>query len=216
MRRVLFIILLAAAPLSAQDTQQNQNGDDAAVTAPGQVEWGAGFDTVKESVKGRLQYFEKNREIVSSEGEITYTYGFFYPDPEIVGTPMDDDDTAENQDQAADGTEADGAQGDAADASEAEFSYVIVHFPYLAMDDIKQKYVEKYGDPSSQLIEDNRGVIIWESEQTMITMWIDEYEGKPYCRKINYLSKEFTDKLESYRTRIFNQKEIDALNRIEP
>ncbi len=227
MKRAALFLLLFVIPLMAQNQQdqqdaQNQDQQQTYPTeAPGQVQWGSNFETVKANVKGTLKFFENDKRIVSEEGEITYTYGFFYADPEMTGETEDEN----AADEAADGEQPvqnqpaqDAENGDANQAgpNEPQFSYVVMQFPYLAMEEIKAKYVEKYGEPSSEIVEENRGVILWESEETMITMWIDEYEDKPYCRKINYLSKAFTEKLKDYKNKVFNKKEIDTLNRIQP
>jgi hypothetical protein len=228
MKKIALIAFLTL-PILAQNNQnppENQPTANETARAPGQVEWGSAFNTVRENIKGELKYYNENKIIVSQEGEITYSYGFFFADPEMIGEESTDTATQPaQQGQPAQGNQ--GAdQNPAANpnqqaqaqpqANDPQFSYVIMQFPYLSMDEIKAKYVEKYGEPSSQLIENNSGVIIWESEETLIAMWIDEYEDQPYCRKINYLSKEFTEKLADYNFKIFNQKEIDTLNRLDP
>lgn len=229
MKRITLICLLLAVPVAAQNQQDTPNQADEEQSegsrAPGSVAWGARFETVKDNVKGALEYYKKDRIIVSREGEITYTYGFFYADPEVIGEPeaaeeAQTEEQQENQDnQDNQGNQTDDEtenQADQAGPYEPQYSYVVMQFPYLAMDDIRAKYVEKYGEPASELVEDNKGVIVWEFNNTMITMWIDEYERKPYCKKINYLSKSFTEKLKQYKNQVFNKKEIETLNRIEP
>lgn len=234
MKRLAVVLIFLTLPLfgqnqpAAQDNAQTQaEGEEqstqSSVEAPGQVQWGSNFNTVRENVKGSLKYYEQDKLIVSQEGEITYSYGFFYADPEMTGEDQveaeaanqDAQPAAEQPAEAGQGAEGE-AQNNQAAENEPQFSYVVMQFPYLSMEEIKAKYVEKYGDPSSEVVENNKGVIIWESEETMITMWIDEYENKPYCRKINYLSKAFTEKLKDYRNKVFNKKEIDTLNRIQP
>lgn len=194
----------------------------------GQVKWGSNFETVKGAIKGTLKHYTLNKVIVSKDGEITYTYGFFYMDPEVLeelanaqnGTTATE---AESAQPAA--TTAVAANGEAAavetgstQSSESGplFSYVVMDFPYLELEEIKKKYVDKYGEPSKESIVENRGVLIWEDENTMIALWVDEYEGAAYCRKINYLSKTVVEKLDNYYYLIFNKKEIETLQKIEP
>ena len=94
---------------------------------------------------------------------------------------------------------------------------VIVEFEAnicLTIEDVRKKIEEKYGPPTGEDIKDNQGAIIWESEKTSIIMWIDRYEGRSFCKKINYVGKELAGKVNEYQKLIFNKSEIDILKRL--
>ncbi|MDA3898974.1 MAG: hypothetical protein PF637_00490 [Spirochaetes bacterium] len=186
-------------------------GEAGAAAAPGGARWGSTFDEVREVARGTLKYYRKNHYIITKDGEITYTYGFFFEDPEMLGV----DPEAEPEEVPV----ADAAEDAAVEeprSGEAQYLYGITAFPYLAMEDVKKKIIEKYGEPTAESVVRNSGVIIWDLEATQITAWIDAYENKPYCRKIVYVSKEISRQLKDYNYKIFNRKEIDTLNRINP
>lgn len=159
--------------------------------------WGSVFENVKNSVKGKLLFADDNKLIVSKDIEITYKYGFFYKDPEVMQGKKDS--------SAEDTT-------DAEKGSEARLFFVAVEFPYLPLKDVREKTISKYGPPTIESINKNKGALVWESEKTTVIMWVDSYEKKPFCRKINYISKEISKELGDYHYRIFNSTEISVLN----
>ncbi len=151
----------------------------------GDVKWGSDFETVKNGAKGKLSYVDENRIIISKEGEITYYYGFFFKDPEKVG-------------------EKEGEQ------RKAEYYYSSVEFPYSHLEMIKKKMIDKYGEPDRENVKNNRGAFLWESDTTIVIVWVDAYEGKPYVKKISYISKNVSDKIKQYFYEIFNQDKINV------
>ena len=70
---------------------------------------------------------------------------------------------------------------------------------------------ERYGEPTGENMKDNRGALVWDSEKTMIVLWIDSYEKKPFCRRITYLSKDISAQVTDYQNKIFNKREIEIL-----
>ena len=63
-------------------------------------------------------------------------------------------------------------------------------------------------------MKNNKGAIIWDSEKTTVIMWVDDYEKKPFCMKINYFSKEIAKEVNDYKKIIFNSNEIEVLKRL--
>ena len=222
---IIMAVALSIAGILFGQSEEEPDSAAAAAAEPGGARWGSSFDEVREVARGKLQFYRKDHYIITKDGEITYTYGFFYEDPEMLG--LDPEEDMEPEPAPAD-TTADAAAGAAADGApeegaageektgEAQYLYGITSFPYLEMKDVKKKITEKYGEPTAESIVRNSGVIIWDLETTQITAWIDAYEKKPYCRKIVYVSKEVSKKLKDYHYKIFNRKEIDTLNRIKP
>jgi hypothetical protein len=165
------------------------------------IAWGTTFNKVKDAVKGKIVYANEKKVIVTKVGEMTYRYGFFFQDIEVVG------------DMQAATPEAPETETAAEEQPEARLFYAVIEFPYLAMKNLKDKYVAKYGEPSAENIKKHRGVIIWESEKTLIIVWIDNYEDRSYSRKINYISKDISKELNSYYYKLFNKKELEILNK---
>ncbi len=153
----------------------------------GNVRWGSFYNDVKPNVMGRISYTDEKRIIVTKDGELEYRYGFFYAEY---------NQTNETQ--------------------QPKLFYVIIQFPYIALDDIKKKMVEKYGPPTGELVKNNQGAYVWDSESTAIIAWIDSYEKKPFCRKITYLSKIMAKDINAYHTLVFSKKEQEILKQIQP
>lgn len=155
------------------------------------VNWGDEYTAVKDKVKGKVVFADENRMIVSRDSEITYRYGFFYIDPERVSDMPNA-------------------------GAPARLFFTTIAFPYLPSDDIRKKIAEKYGEPTGDNISKNRGAMFWEGEKTIVVMWVDEYEKKPFCRKVDYFSKDIVKELKDYKTRIFNKTEIEVLKNFLP
>jgi hypothetical protein len=84
------------------------------------------------------------------------------------------------------------------------------------MDDVRNKIQEKYGPPGGEAIEKNQGAYLWDSPKTTIIMWVDQYEKKPFCRKITYIGKEISREVNEYQKQIFNKNEIEILRTLNP
>ncbi len=209
----------AAAPATPTNAQKSviENGFGALV-------WGSNYETVKQGIKGSLSYAEENKIVVSKDGDVNYRYGFFYVDPVKIGKTANETvpvtapapTTPAIQANQPVNPAAAPTAADIANQVNAEFSYMVIDFPYLSIDSVKEKYIAKYGNPTTENVKDMRGAIVWDSENTIIILWVDSYEKKPYCRKINYISKNIAKKVDKYYELIFNQKEIDTLKKINP
>ncbi len=100
--------------------------------------------------------------------------------------------------------------------TEGKLFYVSLSFPYLSMNEVKEKIIAKYSQPASENIRKNQGAIAWDSEKTIIIMWVDRYRDKPYCKRIIYVSKEIAKELNEYNNKFFNSTEIDILKKLNP
>lgn len=190
---ILLVIMSLANVFSQEDDKKSSIENGYAGIA-----WGSDFETVKKNAKGKLQYLDENRIIITKDGEITYSYGFLYIDPEKTGVeaqPVEGENNAEKQ---------------------ARFFYTVVEFPYAKLEKIKELFVKKYGQPSKENIKRNRGAYIWESDQTIVIVWIDEYEKEPFVKRITYISKTIAGDLENYYYQIFNQEQIKVLKTLQP
>lgn len=194
----------AGASAASQTGQPPAAGSGSVGEGFGSVTWGSAYQTVRENISGALKYTDENKLIISQDGELTYSYGFFYKDPEVTGNP----EPAPSVQPGA------GDNAQPSEAAEGKLFFVKVEFPYLAYEDVRAKYIERFGDPQGSTVEKNRGVLLWENEKTMVVVWVDEYEKKPYCRKITYMSKEIVKELADYKKLIFTKREIDALSQL--
>ncbi len=167
----------------------------------GNLKWGATIEEAKAGIIGKIIYTDEKKVLISRDGDIEYIYGFFYK-----GQDTPEPDT----------TQGEAVQADADKAKESRLFYVSVKFPYLTKDEVKKKIEEKYGPATGEDIRNNKGAIIWDSAKSVIIMWVDNYENKPYCMKINYYSKDIAREVNDYQTIIFNSNEIEILKRLSP
>jgi hypothetical protein len=198
---VIFICLLAAVMLLAQGKQppkddrpresKSSQGSKNIPDGYGSLKWGALTSASKGGVAGKIIYTDEKKVIVSRDGDIEYLYGFFYVDPAVAQPAKD----AKN---------------------DGRLFYVAVSFPYLALDDVKKKIEAKYGAASGEAIKKNQGALLWDSDKTTIILWVDEYEGKPYCRKITYVGKEIAREINEYQQKVFTTGELKILEGLNP
>ncbi len=183
----------------------------------GNVKWGSSISDVKANVAGKISYTDDKKIIISREGDIEYQYGFFHK-----GIETGESEPVKNVPAAA-AKETPGTKPNvpAAKAGESDIKvkdsrlfFVSIRFPYLAKDEVKKKIEEKYGPSTGEDVKDNKGAIVWTSGTTTIIMWVDSYEKKPYCMKINYLSKDIAKEVKDYLNIIFTSREIEVLKKL--
>ena len=194
------------------DAPADATGDKIAALPEGyaNLTWGTYLSEAKDKISGRLTYTDDKTVIISKENELEYYYGFFYKEPEpdekLAGKPTDTTDPSGT-------TKPDET---AAPKDEGRLFYVALNFPYLSKDGVYEKIKKKYGVHSGETLKDNQGAIAWDSEKTVVLMWIDRYEKKPYCRRIIYISKDIAKELNDYTNTIFNKTEIELMKKLNP
>jgi len=47
-------------------------------------------------------------------------------------------------------------------------------------------------------------------------MWVDQYEKKPYSRKITYVGRELARDVNKYQEEVFSRTELEILKRLQP
>jgi len=177
----------------------------------GEALWDSYLTDTKDKISGRLIYTDDKTIIISKDGDLEYHYGFFYQDPLITGESTEI--TAEPENRADNTSEQPGAEEI---KDEGKLFYVSLKFPYIDKDLVYNKIKEKYGIHTSEDIKNNQGAMVWDSDKTVVLMWIDRYEGKPYCRRIVYVSKEISARLNEYHYTIFNKREIELIKKLNP
>jgi hypothetical protein len=205
----------------------------------GDIAWGTMLTPARDKIQGKLYFSDEKSVIISRDGELEYLYGFLYMDPAKI--PREIKNETENKKDRENNTPgvvtpADGnpstnppvapavtptepvkeekKAGEPRD--EGKLFYVALKFPYLAMKDVQKKLTEKYGPSTSENLSDFQGAMAWSSEKTIIIMWVDRYEKKPYCRRITYISREISRELNEYVSRVFNKTELEIIRKLNP
>lgn len=176
----------------------------------GDISWGTTLSEAKDKIKGRLTYTDDKKIIISRDGELEYYYGFFYKDPALTADKIMGDDSGTTG--TGDGTG--GEQKEKKD--EGVLFYVALKFPYLTKDSVYEKIKAKYGEHTSEEFKNNKGAFAWDSEKTVVIMWVDNYENKPYSRRITFVSKEISKNLNKYTQDMFNKKELELIKKVNP
>lgn len=211
------LTVLLFSPLYSQETVEADNSDQIKKSEEsvipsgyGEAVWGSFLTDVREKISGRLVFTDDKTIIKSRDGDLEYHYGFFYKDPLITGEKTDSAEEAAVAENSNDTVAADEVK------DEGTLFYVSLKFPYLDRNLVYNKIKEKYGIHTSEDIKNNQGAMAWDSDKTVIVMWIDQYEGKGYCRRIVYVSKEIAAQLNEYHYIIFNKREIELIKQLNP
>lgn len=201
----------------------------------GNVTWGMYLSDARGKIAGILTYTDEKTVIVAKDKELQFQYGFFYKEPSAekkgmknTEPPKDegsknpakdetaktDTDTAAKKDETS--TDADKRNVTDTEKDEGRLFYVSMSFPYLDKNSVYDRIQKKYGKHTGENMKDNQGAIAWDSENTIIIMWVDRYEKKPFCRRIIYISKKISKELNEYNNTIFNKTEIDLIKTMNP
>ena len=195
---LLFTILAVSILFSQEQTGSTANLPQ----GYGDARWGTTMDEVRSAIIGRLVFIDDERIIISRDGDIEYTYGFFYAEPQIV--------TLMNPEIAANINPA------SEESNNSTLFYVSVKFPFLPIDQVRTKFEAQYGAVTIDEVNKNRGVVGWLSENTLALIYINEYEDKQYTARITYVSREIVNRLNEYVLTVFNQAELEVMRSLAP
>jgi len=193
-----------------KETTKPADNGQATVKIPdgyGNLTWGMYLSEARDKITGVLTYTDEKKVIVSKDKEMEYYYGFFYKEPSAEALPVKKDETVPAGDNKT---------APAQEKDEGKLFYVSMNFPYLDKDTVYDKMQKKYGKHTGENVKDNQGAIAWDAENTVVIMWIDRYEKKPYCRRIIYISKQISKELNEYTNTIFNKTELDLIKSMNP
>jgi glucose/arabinose dehydrogenase len=219
---IIFILSLASAAFTQTNQRQsnqqqpaqqqaNQNDNQSGSSAEkipdgyGDLTWEMYISDARDKISGVLTYSDEKTVIRSKDNEMEYYYGFFYKEP-----------TEEKIQADANAGNTPAENTNTQEKDEGKLFYVSMNFPYLGKDQVYDKIQNKYGKHKSENIKDNKGAIAWSSDNTIIIMWVDQYERKPFCRRIIYISKKMSSELNAYVHGILNKTEIDLIKRMNP
>ncbi len=192
-----FMVVMISLCLPAQENKQSVSISE----GYGSITWGTLLSGARSSIRGKMVFTDEKSVIVTKDGELKYTYGFFYVDP------------GETEAEAAKEGE---SQQAPVKVDEGKLFYVILSFPYLNLQDVRKKYTEKYGAPNIENVEKNQGAVAWDDPKSIIVIWVDDYEGKPYTRRVSYVSKEIAKEVNDYSFRMFNKTELELIKALVP
>ena len=99
---------------------------------------------------------------------------------------------------------------------EGRFFYLSLGFPYLSLDEVKNRLETKFGKPTGETVIKNQGALAWDSDKTLIILWVDNYENKPFSRRITYLGKEIARELNEFQKKAFNKTELEIIKKLNP
>ena len=211
MKRAAIIILLIflSGAIAAQQEKKTPPAEEKkkSTSLPegyGSLTWGTMLSEAKAKIVGRLFFTDDKKIIISRDGDLEYRYGFFYIDPAV--SPGAEKKSDEKEEKANEETQKD----------EGKLFYVSLQFPYLTMTEVMKKMKDKYGEPTSSNVKDNQGAMAWDSDKTIVVIWIDRYEKKPFCRRITYLSKDIAKELNTYVEQVFNRTELELIKQLNP
>lgn len=193
----------------------------------GSLVWGMYVSEAKDKITGILTYTDEKKVIVSKDGDIQYYYGFFYKEPvaekkETIPAEVKDSKNADKKDikkeETVPGKETPAKEEKKEpdqEKDEGRLFYVSINFPYLDKEKVYEKIQKRYGKHTGENLKDDQGAMAWDSENTVIIMWIDQYKKKPFCRKIIYISKKISNELNEYTHSILNKTELEIYKKIK-
>ncbi len=188
----------------------------------GDITWGTYLSDAKSKIKGKLTYTDEKKIIISNDGELQYYYGFFYADPamtteeKILGEEKKPDNTGTGSGTGTNTNNIAGNKTEPEKKDEGKLFYVSLKFPYLAKDAVYEKIKAKYGEHTKENLKNNQGAYIWDSEKTLLLMWVDNYEKKPFSRRIIFMSKDVAKDLNKYTNDMFFKKELELIKKVNP
>jgi hypothetical protein len=168
--------------------------------------WEVKLSDARDKIKGKLVYTDDKSIIISRDGDLEYYYGFFYVDP-----ALESGDAAKKESATKEGEK---KKESAEKVDEGKLFYVALKFPYLSMDEVKKKIETKYGPSTNENLHKMQGAVAWNGENTIVIMWVDRYENKPFCRRITYVNKKITKELSDYQFKVFNKVELAILKQL--
>ena len=197
-------------------TGNKESGIEKLPVGYGELTWGIYLSDARPKVAGVLVYTDEKKIIVSKDGDLEYRYGFFYVDPVVAEDEVPSTETVVKTEGAEKVTTDETTPATEEKKDEGTLFYVSLNFPYLDKDSVYNKIKKKYGKHSGENIKDNQGAIAWNSDDTIVIMWVDRYKKKPYCRRVVYISKKISKELNDYTYRLFNKTEMDLIKQLNP
>jgi hypothetical protein len=213
MKRLFFIIIIFIFTIAnGQEKKESSESKTIKAISGGyeSISWGTKLSDAREKIKGKLVFTDDKSVIISKDGDLEYNYGFFYVDPVKAGAY----EAAEAAKKETVKKEAETKSAESEKADEGKLFYVALKFPYLSMEEVRKRIEDKYGAATNENLHNLQGAIAWNGESSIIIMWVDRYENKPFCRRITYVDKKITKELGDYQFKVFNKVELAILRQL--
>ena len=193
---LLLIVTSIAAQDNKKDDKKKEDKNTKKANLPAGYEsitWGTLLSKVKSSIKGKIQFTDEKTVIISKKSEITYKYGFFFIDPERIKVEKDKKKDLPN---------------------EGKLFFVALKFPSLPYEEVKKQIEKKFGPSTNENIINNQGSVAWNSDKTVLVLWVDRFENKKYCRRITYVSKDIAKEIDKYYKNLYFYKEQKTIENV--
>ena len=204
MKRLFLVMIIISAVCALYGQEKSAPRAASIPSGYNNIGWGTRLSDARNRIRGKFVFSDDRTLIISREENmenLEYYYGFFYIDP-AVESGVEGEKPAVNEPAGQE------------KATEGKLFYVEVKFPYLAMEDVQKKISDAYGTYTDKNMINFQGALAWKGESTIIIMWVDRYENKPYCRKITYIDSKITKELSDYRFRVFKNTELAILKKM--
>lgn len=221
---ILILFLIITAVVNGQEKKEMKGTDAGAAkekkvasnipSGYENIAWGVKLSEARDKIKGKLVYTDDKSIIISKDGDLEYYYGFFYVDPALESTISGKQTDKEEVKKETEPKEGEKRSETGEKADEGKLFYVALKFPYLSMEEVRKKIEAKYGPSTNENLHKMQGAIAWNGENTIVIMWVDRYENKPYCRRITYVDKKITKELSDYQFKVFNRVELAILRQL--
>lgn len=168
--------------------------------------WGTSFSVILDKFKTlstsnitksniQILHLEKNRYILIKRNNIQYQYNFYKTPYEIVKLQNHEI----NQEEY--------------DQKDGELYQVRILLPFIDAKLLQQKIELAYGKKTKSTVDEKNqtGVDIWDLPNGYIFLWYEPYNKKPFSRRIDFISKNLSEKILNESKDYFDSKEKQLL-----
>ncbi len=184
----LFICLFTFREVFSVNEKERYNGDENVSYTSSNLfgyKWGEKFSEIKKRLKN-IKYEDTNKRIVYVKNFIVFTLGFF-PFTEVEKTDL-------QKSQVSSSNQQNETKEEAKQKEEGLLYYINLSFPLTEAYEIIKKYNQQYGVPKQK--EEN--FILWETNDTVIYLWLEKYNNSLFSRRVDFISKELSNKIKEY------------------
>lgn len=168
--------------------------------------WGDAFVEVKKGALGKVKAIQEGEFILTSYKEFHIRYGFYREELKVSAKPANNGNSNPQQNANTQPTNmsdsdrqkelmSDRERREKAQNDSARLFYVTLELPYIASEKIEKKLEAKLGQSKGRQVSQKRGLVWWETDKTLVILWLDAVNGNSYTRKIDFIGKEIRDEI---------------------
>ncbi|GIX41038.1 MAG: hypothetical protein KatS3mg129_0771 [Leptospiraceae bacterium] len=145
--------------------------------------------------KIEILHMERNKYILIKRNNIIYRYNFYKTPFEVIKIKNHD------------------ITYDQYDQTEAVLYQVRIILPFIEAKLLEEKLQNAYGKKTKSTVDPKtlRGADIWDLEGGYIFLWYEPYNNKAFARRIDFISKELSQKILEESKDYFDSKEKQLL-----